>query len=134
MVDAPGAELLVQVHDGLGIASGAQAVPPLNEHPAQLLVVINLAVEHNPDRSVLVADRLLTAPEVDDAQPTHTQSDTGAEVNTLFIGPAVHQHLAHPADFVFEHRLAVKANDSSNATHVRDSGGETVEGKGEIKN
>jgi hypothetical protein len=27
------------------------------------------------------------------------------------------QHLAHRADFVFKHRFAVKANDSSNATH-----------------
>src|SRR5262245_16751980 len=117
MIDTPGAELLIEVHDGLGIASGAQTVPSLNEHPAQFLVVIDLAVEHNPGRSVLVADLLLTAPDIDDAQPTHTQSDTGAEVNTFFIGPAVHQHLAHRADFVFEHWLAVKANDSSNATH-----------------
>src|SRR5258708_382045 len=103
--------------DGLGVAGGLQPMTALPQRVPELAIVVNLAVEDDPDRTILVADWLLAAFEVNDAQPSHAQSRAGPEVDPFLIGSAVHQHLAHGADFVFEDWFAVKANNSSDATH-----------------
>src|SRR5262245_51714059 len=89
----------------------------MDERAPQFLIVVDLAVEHDPDRPILVADRLLAAVEIDDSQTAHPQSGAWAEVDAFFVGTAVHQHPAHRPNFALEDRFAVKANDSSNATH-----------------
>ena len=61
MVQAAGAMLLVQVQDDFGVGIGREAVAAASSSAAQLHVVVDLAVEHDPQRSVLVADRLLPA-------------------------------------------------------------------------
>ena len=117
MVDAAWTELFPQVNDGFGVAGSPKTMTARGEFLAQLAVVVDLAIEDDPDRSIFVADRLLAAVQVDDAQASHAQPDAITQVHTFFIRPSMHQHLAHRADFVFKHRFAVKANDSSNATH-----------------
>ena len=58
--------VLVQMHDGFGVCRSSKAVAARFELGAQLAVVINLAVEGDPDRLVFVGQRLMTAREVDD--------------------------------------------------------------------
>src|SRR6185436_1924721 len=65
--------LLVEVNDDLGVALRREAVPLLFEALAQLLEVVDLAVLDGPDRSVLVAHRLMATGDVDDAQPAVAQ-------------------------------------------------------------
>ena len=64
----------------------------------ELPVVVDLAVEDDPDRSVLVRHRLLAVLEIDDAQPPHAEADALAEIDALVVGPAMHHRAAHGAD------------------------------------
>ncbi len=63
--------LLVGVDDRLGVAARAEAVAAGLQLGPQLGVVVDLAVEDDLDRTVLVGHRLVPPGEVDDAQPAH---------------------------------------------------------------
>jgi hypothetical protein len=63
------APLLVGVDDDLGVGLRGEGVAQLLELGAQLAVVVDLAVEDEPDRLVLVGDRLVAAGPVDDGEP-----------------------------------------------------------------
>ena len=67
--------LLVEVDDRLGVAVGRKTWPRALEVAPQLAVVVDLAVEDDPDGAVLVGDRLMAAFEVDDAEPAHRQAN-----------------------------------------------------------
>src|SRR4030095_16055240 len=60
-VDHALAFLLVEMEDGLGVAAGAVAVAARFESRPERGVVVDLAVEDDPDRAVLVAHRLPAA-------------------------------------------------------------------------
>src|SRR5512136_1441938 len=59
------AVLLEKVNDGLGIAMRAVAVAARDELLAQGKMVINFAVEYDPERAVFVRNRLMSAGNVD---------------------------------------------------------------------
>ena len=91
----------------LRVAVGFEAHPVPLELSAQLDVVVDLAVEHHPDRLVLVRHRLVAALEVDDRQPAEAERGAGdrvpggpqrvlAAVAALVVGAAVPQQLDHP--------------------------------------
>ena len=67
--------ILVQVREHLGVAAAAKPMPVGREPAAQVVVVVQLAVLHRPDRAVLVRERLVTAVDVDDGQPPHAERD-----------------------------------------------------------
>ena len=102
---------------------------------AKFTVVVDLAVEHDPDRAVLVRHRLGAALEVDDAQPPVPENDVGwfrqllwlAEAGTTICKPpvpdtvraAMSQRLGEP-----DHVLACRGprgvgHDSRDAAHQR---------------
>ena len=62
--------LLVGMDDGLGVGAGSIAMARLLEFLADGGVVVDLAVEHDPDRLVFVGERLMTGCQVHDAQPS----------------------------------------------------------------
>ena len=63
------AEVFVQVNDGLRVAVCAELVAFGFEPVAQLGKVVDLTIEHDPHRAVLVAHRLMAAADIDDAEP-----------------------------------------------------------------
>ena len=81
--------------DHLGVAGGVEGVTGRLELGSQLPVVVDFAVEHEPDRAIFVVDRLLPGGQVDDAQAAHAESDAGLDVNSLVVGPAVADHFTH---------------------------------------
>ena len=103
--------------DDFGVAAGPEDVSALLEVVPQLAVVVDLAVEDDPDRAVFVGHRLMPALEVDDAQPAHAERDAVSEIHALIVRAAVHDGRAHVADLVLGYRRAVPADDSSNAAH-----------------
>src|ERR1019366_10136816 len=85
--------------------------------PAQFPEVVNFAVEHHPDGSVFIANRLAAGIEVDDAQAAHTQAHSFGEVETLVVGTAVGDGRTHIPHFPLENRSALQARNSRNSAH-----------------
>ena len=109
--------LLVEVDDDLGVAVGRQAVAGPQQLAAQLGVVVDLAVEDDDDRAVLVVDRLVAGVEVDDPQPLDAEADAARHVQAARVRPAVLLGCAHADDQLLLDRRAVGAHLARDATH-----------------
>ena len=102
-VEAVDAPLLVRVDDHLGVGvvgAEAMAAEPLELRP-QLGVVVDLAVEDELDRPVLVRHRLVGAVrEVDDREPARAEADApvGGDPGARAVGAAMGERVAHPRD------------------------------------
>jgi hypothetical protein len=81
------APLLVAMDDDLGVGARAEAMAVRDEFGADLGEVVDLAVEDDLDRAVLVAERLVAGRQVDDAQAAVPEADAGAVVVAAGIGP-----------------------------------------------
>jgi hypothetical protein len=62
---------------------------------AQFRMIENLAVENDPEGAVFIANGLLPAAEVNDAQTSVTQTDVVIEVNAKLVRAAVPDHGQH---------------------------------------
>jgi hypothetical protein len=67
-IEAP---FFVSAQNHLRVGSGAKMAAAAFECVAQLLDVVNFAVENDPTIFRFVGDRLLAAFDVDDAEPSH---------------------------------------------------------------
>jgi hypothetical protein len=86
----------------------------------QLAVVVDLAVENDPDGAVLIEDRLVTSGQVDDREPAHPQTDTVAEVVAVVVRAAMHHLVAHRLEQVARRRdAAPEGGDAGDPTHYR---------------
>ena len=91
------APLFVGVEDDLGVAVCAEDVAAGAKVGGEFLVVVDAAVEGDPDAAVLVGHRLAAALGVDDGQaivPEH-QPLRGALPETLAVGPAMEHRAEH---------------------------------------
>jgi hypothetical protein len=93
-----GAPLLVAVHQhfGVGMVGTEHVAAPL-ELPAQLNVVIDLAVEDDTDSRVLVPHRLHAAGRVADGEPLVPEINRlgGVDMDAVLVRPAVNQRARH---------------------------------------
>ena len=90
--------LLVEVDDRLGVGARAEPVALGLEARAQLGVVVDLAVEGDPDRAVLVGHRLVPGRrQVDDRQPPVAEhhAPVGRLPQAGVVGAAVGHGVAH---------------------------------------
>ena len=117
------APLFVRVNDRLRVSRRIEPVSCLLELVPKFTEVVNLAVEHNPNRTVLVVDRLVPGRQVDDAQPAHAEGHALVHQQPFVVGPAVANHLAHPmreiSGFLRGERGSCRwrLDESGNATH-----------------
>ena len=103
--------------DRFRVAGGLEDVAaPLQVAP-QLLVVVDLAVEDDPDGAVLVRDRLEAVAQIDDAEAAHADGDAVADVDALIVGTAVRHDAAHRADLVLTNGLSVPPDYACDAAH-----------------
>jgi hypothetical protein len=114
--------VLVQVDEGFGVAARAKPVAPALQLRAERVVVVDLAVEDDHDRAVLVGDRLVPAGHVDDAEPAHADRDARADVAPFVVGPAMKDGAAHGAKSrVGQSRIAHLTGEPSDPAHRRSS-------------
>ena len=83
----------------------------------QLLVVVDLAVLDDDDRSVLVRQGLVAAREVDDRQPSRREADAAVEERSIRIRPAVDERRAHRGEPLGMDG-AVPTRDSADPAHA----------------
>jgi hypothetical protein len=79
----------------LGIGMSSKHMPACKQFLAQFDVVEDLTVKGDPHTPVFVAQGLVTAAEIDDAQPGMGQPDTGVGVNAPLIRTAMPDHGNH---------------------------------------
>ena len=81
--------------DHLGISMGIEAVATAFQLPPKLREVVGFAVINYPDALVFVVNGLVSAAEVNDAQPPHAQPNRTLDEEPLIVGAAVHDGVAH---------------------------------------
>src|SRR6266508_797058 len=92
---------------------------PGDEAGAQLLVVVDLAVEDDHLGSVFVEDRLPAAAQVDDAEATHPETDGPVHVQPLVIRPTMPERGAHAAHQRLRHgSFPIVVHDACDAAHM----------------
>ena len=99
------APLLPRVNDDFGVAARMEPVTGGREFRDQRLIVVDLAVEDDADRAVLVVQRLLARREIDDRESAVPESDARREVHSAFVRAAVMLRLVHAS----EHRALDRA-------------------------
>src|SRR6202043_298400 len=81
-------------------------------------MVINLAVEYDPHRTIFIAKGLMAGGEVDDAEPAHTQSYFSLREDAVVVGPTVGHDVAHPPhDDGIDLRVSAELKYSRDPTH-----------------
>src|SRR5262249_59821643 len=88
-VDRTIAPLLVRVNDHFSVGMRPEPVAVPLEIETDLPEVVDLAVEHGPDRPVFVRERLIAGCEIDDAQAAVAKADAGADVEAVGVGTTV---------------------------------------------
>jgi len=107
------------VDDDLGVAAGVEDVAQGFELGYQFLEVVDLAVEDDRHRTVLVEQRLLAGGEVDDRQPPMRERDAGLEVVAPFVRAAMVLHVVHALhEGTIEVALAAGVEEAGDAAHV----------------
>jgi hypothetical protein len=75
--------------------------PKLDELHAQRLEVVDLAVEGDGHRAILVVDRLVAALEIDDAQPPEPERRMLIDAVALAVRPAMGDDVGHLLENAF---------------------------------
>ena len=123
-VGAPG---LVAVDDGLGVAVRDEGVAQRLELGAELLEVVDLAVERDGHGAVGVLHGLAGAFEVDDGQAAKSHRDVVVHEEALVIGPAVGDAIGHILDDrLVRFPVEIDRSESHESAHVAGSPPERV--------
>ena len=103
--------------DHLGIAVGIELVTSPLQFAAQVGEVVDLPIEDYPDGPVLVVDRLLSAGEIDDAEPAHPEPCGAFRVDSFIVGAAMDDRPTHPLHVGGFDDGATLADDARYSTH-----------------
>src|SRR5579875_3192741 len=87
LMDAIGAVFLIEMYNHFGIGVGIKMMTFAFKLRTQFGEVVNLSVEDNPDRLILVLNRLAAASHVNNAQSPHSTADWPSHVKSLIIRP-----------------------------------------------
>ena len=101
--------------------------PARSELLSQLLEVVDLAVEDDADRAVLVRHRLRAERYVLDAEAAGSELDEGRGVMSLTVGTAVDEDVRHPPENLGRRpeRRAVERYHTGDPAHQDASAGQT---------
>src|SRR5262245_12519284 len=87
---------LVRMNDDLGVGPRSEAMSGSPELVSQVIEVVDLAVEDDPDRPVLVAHGLVAGRRaVDDAEPSVGKPDARRQPETAIVGTTCQHYIAH---------------------------------------
>src|ERR1700691_1632714 len=81
-------------------------------------MVVDFTVENNPDRTVFIAEGLVSGCQIHNAEPSHADPDGTIGIDSLVVRPAMDHGTAHPAESLGLTPTASELHDPSDATHV----------------
>src|SRR5439155_14612060 len=120
VIDTGRPEFLVGVDDGFGVGPRPETMPAREQTIADLLVVVNLTVEGDPDRFVFVGQRLFAAGAIDDRQAPVTEADIGIDEKAVAVWTAMPEGRSHRRERRPDCRIegSTERCDTRDATHV----------------
>src|SRR2546430_14268354 len=86
------------MNNHFGVSVGVKLVTSALQFCSQFWKIVNLAIENYPNFLIFVVDGLVTARKVNNAQSSHAEANWPLGINSLIVGPAVNDGLAHPPD------------------------------------
>ena len=113
--------LLIAVQQHLGVAFGGEGVSGRDQFLTQRLIVVDLAVEGDDLRTILVVDGLLAAAEVDDAEPSMAERRMLVDVMAFAVRPAMRDHVGHTLEDRAFHVNGHIVDETSNSAHYLQS-------------
>jgi hypothetical protein len=106
------------VHDHFGVRPALEAVAAPLELGAQLVEIVDLAVEDHRHRPVFIEHGLVAGGEVDDGQPAVTQPDPAPEMHAVGVGASMRHHGGHAPDQLRIYWIPrIDVGDSRDAAH-----------------
>ena len=115
------APLLIAMQQHLGVAFGGEGVSGRDQFLTQRLIVVDLAVEGDDLRAILVVDGLLAAAEVDDAEPSMAERRVLVDVMAFAVRPAMRDHVGHTLEDRAFHVNGHIVDETSNSAHYLQS-------------
>ena len=105
---------------GLDVGAGAELMAPGLELAPQIEVVVELAVEHDPDTTVFVRHRLRAALEVHDAEPTVPEGGVPApqHPDSAPIRPPMSERLGEPLYERADVAALISGDHTGDAAHL----------------
>ena len=114
------APLFVRVDDRFRVAARPVHVAGGFELATDLGVVVDLAVERDPDAAVLVRERLMATGEIDDAQAPMAEHGALVGLKACAVRATVADHGTHPDDALAIIGVKTFGGDNAgNPAHVR---------------
>ena len=93
--------------------------PRASSSRRRLLEVVDLAVEDDLDRAILVADRLFAPFQIDDREPPMRQADPRLDPEPLGVRAAMGDRIAHRLQHGrIDRAVSVGVDDACNTTHL----------------
>src|SRR3990172_11770722 len=104
--------------DHLGIGVRAKMMSLLFQLVTQLFEIIDLSVANDPNRFVLVGNRLMASLQVNDAEAAHAEANTAVIIMPFIIRAAMHNHASHACqNFPIQRGVPVQASYTVDSTH-----------------
>ncbi len=120
VVDAAVAILLVQMQDRLRVGARREYVAPRLKAGSMIGVVVDLPIEDDLKRSVLVGHGLMARSHIDDAEAAMRETDRAFDEKARVVRTTVPQDIPHADEDRLVHIVATSAGegDTANAAHV----------------
>ena len=110
--------VFVEVDEHLGIRLGAKTVSSRQQAVTQLPIVVDFAVERDPDPAVLVRERLLSGRQTDDAEAAVTETDLWLDVTAFLVRSTVGEECLHRLESAAVDSLVLMETiDSADSAH-----------------
>src|SRR5215469_2374761 len=92
------AKFFIKMDNNFGITGRSKSMSLRLQLLTQITIVVNFTVKHDPNRLVLIRDRLLARLQIDDAQSPHPDSHLTLNAVTKVIRSSVDECVAHRTD------------------------------------
>jgi hypothetical protein len=116
------------VHDRFGIGTSTVLVAGGLEPSADGLMVVNLAIEDDPDGVVFVRQRLVACRQIDNAQPTMAKRRVAIDKQAGIIRSTMGDDITHPDHaFAIIRMERLGRDDAGNSAHALALAGRAIE-------
>jgi hypothetical protein len=106
------------MHDHFGVTAGVKDMTQGLQLRNELLVVVDLAIEDNHDRTIFIEQRLLPGSNVNNGKASMSKPNTGLNMQATVIGPAMPLGVVHALQHgTVNFAAATDIDDAGNATH-----------------